>query len=130
MILHVDWRHAIKRSEDAVRLLVYALAWVLLMPLQLKFGRGLASYIVILACVLVIIAWTRRVELRLREGMLSRWWSLPWVGVPVILIGFLVQLRIIGGILALVLFVLTQIPIVFIKRKTSAASNLGNGKAK
>ena len=110
-------RNFIGRFEDLIRLLVYALAWGVLTQLHLRMGRGIVSLVAFVWCSLVALAWSWRVLPRLRDAGLPRWYLLPFVCTPMVLLGFLVQFKVIGGTLALVLFVLTQIPIAFLRRK-------------
>jgi uncharacterized membrane protein YhaH (DUF805 family) len=116
---------AARRIEDVIRLFVYAFVWGVLMTLHFKMGRGIVSLITYIGYALLALAWTWRVEPRLKDAGLPRWYLLPLVCAPIILLGFLVQYQVIGGTVALVLFVLTQIPIMFIRRKASDAGPPG-----
>ena len=116
---------AARRTEDLIRLFVYALMWGVLMTLHLKMGRGIVSLGAFIGYAPPALAWSWRVEPCLRDAGLPRWYLIPLVCAPIALLGFLVQFNVIGGTVALVLFVLTQIPIIFIRRKASDAGPPG-----
>lgn len=107
----------IERFGDMIRLIIYALIWGVLATLQLKIGRGFVSYIFVAITPFLALAWAWRVYPRLRDAGLPRWYVFPLLGAPLVLLVSLVQLKVIGGTVAFVLFVLTQIPIIFIRRK-------------
>jgi hypothetical protein len=124
-----DWRNGMRlfalwnkenttsRINDIILLFVYALIFGVLMSLYLKMDRGAISLIAFIGFYFPSFAWSLRVVTRLREARMSGWYVIPLVCAPMILLVFLVQFKVIGGMFALVLFVFTQIPIAFLRRK-------------
>jgi len=105
------------RSEYLIHLLVSALLYGGLTALYLKTGKGSVSAIADVISLLVIGEWIQCAGSRSRNAGLSRWVFGLSILVPMILCGSLVLLNALAWQYALVLFVLTQIPIGFLRQK-------------
>ena len=122
MIKRTDGKRVIKRFSDAILLLIYAVIWGILTPAYFRnitIGSFVWGFVEALTCYCVLGAWISRVDLRLKAVDLPRWYLIPFVICPNVLLGVLEQLKIIGVTLSVVLFVATQIPTIFIKRRVA-----------
>jgi hypothetical protein len=106
-----------KLFEDMIRLLACAVIWGVLMLLYFKMGKGIVPFLVFVGCSFVFLAWVRRVNERLRDAGLSRWYGIPFLCLPMTLSLLLAEYKFVNPAIALALFVLTQVPIAFLRRK-------------
>lgn len=114
------WNKSIKRFDDIIRLLVCVLIWGIL-TIPIKMERGIVSTIAWFGCFFVGSAWAGHVASRLRGAGLPRWYVFLFVCAPIFLFIFLVQFRVISGVFAVLLFVLTQMPIASLRRTATAS---------
>jgi uncharacterized membrane protein YhaH (DUF805 family) len=109
------------RSEYLLHLLVSSLLYGGLTALYLKMGNGSVSAIANVISLLVMGEWIQCAVSRSRNAGLSRWVFGLSLFVSVILCGSLVLLNALAWQYALVLFVLTQIPVGFLRQKQKPA---------
>jgi uncharacterized membrane protein YhaH (DUF805 family) len=100
-----------------IRLFVYALLGSGLMALHFKIEIGFVSFIAFVGCGLVVFAWIQRMNHRLRDAGLTRWYGILLFCAPMTLFVLLAHFKVIGAPLAIMLFILTQVPITFIRQK-------------
>jgi hypothetical protein len=97
--------------------LLVATLWGSLSYLRPRSGDGFASYIAVAGVCLLAMIWMQCVEGRLQDAGLSRWYAWPYaVTLPFGCI-LLHAFKVVDGPQALLLFVLLQIPTVFIPSK-------------
>jgi hypothetical protein len=113
------------RSEYLIHLLVSALLYGLLTALYLKTGKGSVKSIADFISLMVWIEWIQCLGSRSRNAGVSRLVFGLSLFVPVTVCGSLVLLNLFTWQYALVLFVLTQIPIGFLRSKQSPVSSSG-----
>lgn len=111
---------SIRRFEDMILLVVYALSWGILATLRYRVDSGIWPYVAVASSPFLALAWGWRINRRLKDAGLSRWYAILLFGGPLVLLLILVQFKILGGPPAFVLFVLTQTPITFLRRKVAS----------
>ena len=119
MIKSGDEKQVIKGPTDAILLIIYAVIWGILTPAYFRnitIGSFAWGFVEALTCYCVLGAWISRIDVRLKAVDLPRWYLIPLVICPNVLLGVLEQLKIIGVALSIVLFVATQTPTFFIRR--------------
>jgi hypothetical protein len=119
----IVWRaETVGRSEYLIHLLVSALLYSGFTALYLKTGKGAVKPIADVISLLVMGEWIQCVGSRSRNAGLSRWIFGLSLLVPAILSGTLVLSNFLAWPYAFVLFVLTQIPIGFLRPKQGPVS--------
>lgn len=111
-----------KRLIDLGLLLVYVLIFGFCAAHTTMDKRGAPS-ISWFGCFAVASAWAARVDARLKEAGSPRWYMFPIVYGAILLIGSIWMFKLMGGNIALALFFLTQIPIVFLPRRVSGQAS-------
>ncbi len=124
------WRaETVGRTEYLIHLLVSALLYGWLTDLYLKVDKGAVSAIANLISLLVMGEWIQCAASRSRNADLSRWaFSLSLI-VPAILCGSLVGFNVLAWPYALLLFVLSQIPLGFLRSKQRPISSSSTSPA-
>lgn len=116
MATYTNWKTSVRRLEDLGLLLICVLICGFLAT-HTTLEKWDLSYAAWFGCFFVASAWGARVDSRLREAELPRWYVFPIVCGPICILGLIWQFKFIGGLVALVLFVFTQVPIAFLRRK-------------
>jgi hypothetical protein len=105
------------RFEYLVHLLVSALLFGGFTALYLKSGKGDIATIANLISAMVMIEWIQCMGSRSRDAGLSRWVFGLALFVPLTVCGSLAWFNVLAWPYVLVLFVLTQIPVAFLRHK-------------
>jgi hypothetical protein len=117
------------RSEYLIHLSVSALLYGWFTDLYVKTGKGPVAAIADVISLLVMGEWIQCAGSRSSNAGLSRWVFGLILTVPVIVCGLLVLFNVLAWPYVLVLFVLTQIPIGFLRSKQEPASDSGASPA-